>query len=276
MTAGVSLVKTTTPEVTSTVLAEAGARDPARQPRRHEPDQDAARRAGHHEPHRTRSSTAAARRWTQVTLDGINIQDNFIRTNSLDFLPNRPTSDNVGGVHDHDVGAGRGLGGRRDVGAHGDARRARTRSAAASSSSTATTTLAANSFFNNRDGRAEVRPEAQPVRRPPRRPDPQEQAVLLRLLRGLPPDDADRAEPDRRRPTPDLFNGVFRYVATSTARCARSTSCSCRACRSTRSCAADFLVEDPGADATSTTTTRATRAPTASSTRPATATTRPT
>ncbi len=31
--------------------------------------------------------------WTQVTLDGINIQDNFIRTNSLDFLPNRPTSD---------------------------------------------------------------------------------------------------------------------------------------------------------------------------------------
>jgi hypothetical protein len=33
--------------------------------------------------------------WTQVTLDGINIQDNFIRTNALDFLPNRPTSDNV-------------------------------------------------------------------------------------------------------------------------------------------------------------------------------------
>jgi len=28
--------------------------------------------------------------WTQVTQDGINIQDNFIRTNSLDFLPNRP------------------------------------------------------------------------------------------------------------------------------------------------------------------------------------------
>lgn len=33
--------------------------------------------------------------WTQVTLDGINIQDNFIRTNALDFLPNRPNSDNV-------------------------------------------------------------------------------------------------------------------------------------------------------------------------------------
>ena len=33
--------------------------------------------------------------WTQVTLDGINIQDNFIRANGLDFLPNRPNSDNV-------------------------------------------------------------------------------------------------------------------------------------------------------------------------------------
>ena len=47
------------------------------------------------------------------------------------------------------------------------------------------------------DGRAEVRTEAQPVRRPSRRPGAEEQAVLLRLLRGLPPDDADRAEPDR-------------------------------------------------------------------------------
>ena len=33
--------------------------------------------------------------WTQVTQDGINIQDNYIRTNSLNFLPNRPTSDNT-------------------------------------------------------------------------------------------------------------------------------------------------------------------------------------
>jgi hypothetical protein len=34
--------------------------------------------------------------WTELTQDGINIQDNFIRTNSLDFVPNRPTTDNVG------------------------------------------------------------------------------------------------------------------------------------------------------------------------------------
>ena len=33
--------------------------------------------------------------WTQVTQDGINIQDNFIRTNSVDFVPNRPTADSV-------------------------------------------------------------------------------------------------------------------------------------------------------------------------------------
>jgi len=33
--------------------------------------------------------------WTQVTQDGINIQDNFIRWNALNFSPNRPTSDTV-------------------------------------------------------------------------------------------------------------------------------------------------------------------------------------
>ena len=55
----------------------------------------AGRRAGVHQPRRTPSINGGRPTWTQVTLDGINIQDNFIRTNSLDFLPNRPTSDNV-------------------------------------------------------------------------------------------------------------------------------------------------------------------------------------
>lgn len=36
-----------------------------------------------------RTSTAA------VTIDGVDIQDNFLRSNSLDFLPNRPTIDQV-------------------------------------------------------------------------------------------------------------------------------------------------------------------------------------
>src|SRR4030095_14681028 len=33
--------------------------------------------------------------WTQVTQEGINIQDNFIRENAPRFSPNRPTSDPV-------------------------------------------------------------------------------------------------------------------------------------------------------------------------------------
>jgi hypothetical protein len=36
--------------------------------------------------------------WTQVTLDGINIQDNFIRQNALNFVPNRPTPETVSEV----------------------------------------------------------------------------------------------------------------------------------------------------------------------------------
>jgi len=34
--------------------------------------------------------------WTQITQDGINIQDNFIRNNGTDFVPTRPTSDTIG------------------------------------------------------------------------------------------------------------------------------------------------------------------------------------
>jgi hypothetical protein len=34
--------------------------------------------------------------WTQVTQDGINVQDNFIRNNATDFLPATPTSDSIG------------------------------------------------------------------------------------------------------------------------------------------------------------------------------------
>ncbi|PYR65832.1 MAG: hypothetical protein DMF88_18510 [Acidobacteria bacterium] len=33
--------------------------------------------------------------WTQVMQDGVNVQDNFIRTTALDYSPNRPTSDTV-------------------------------------------------------------------------------------------------------------------------------------------------------------------------------------
>ncbi|MCX6550987.1 MAG: carboxypeptidase-like regulatory domain-containing protein, partial [Acidobacteria bacterium] len=94
VTAGLSLVKTTTPEVSSTVqqkevlsLPLAG-RDVTGLIKLQAGVPGIA----------TRSNTAidgGRPTWTQVTQDGINVQDNFIRTNSLDFLPNRPTSDNV-------------------------------------------------------------------------------------------------------------------------------------------------------------------------------------
>jgi len=47
-------------------------------------------------PTRTNTTINGGRpTWTQLTQDGINIQDNFIRTNSLDFVPNRPTTDTI-------------------------------------------------------------------------------------------------------------------------------------------------------------------------------------
>ena len=94
VTAGESLVKTTTPEVSSTVsqaqvlnmpLANRDVTNLIKM----QPGVQAF-------INRTNTSINGGRpTWTQVTLDGINIQDNFIRVNGLDFLPNRPTSDNV-------------------------------------------------------------------------------------------------------------------------------------------------------------------------------------
>ena len=92
--AGVSLVKTTTPEVSTTVQQKEVLALPI-------PGRDVTnliRLQAGVPGIAQRSSTAidgGRPTWTQVTVDGINVQDNFIRTNSLDFLPNRPTSDNV-------------------------------------------------------------------------------------------------------------------------------------------------------------------------------------
>jgi hypothetical protein len=94
VSAGASLVRTTTPEVTATVLQRQVLDIPLANRDvtnliKMQPGVQAF-------TNRTQTSINGGRpTWTQVTLDGINIQDNFIRTNSLDFLPNRPTSDNV-------------------------------------------------------------------------------------------------------------------------------------------------------------------------------------
>jgi hypothetical protein len=92
--AGASLVSTTTPEVSSTVIQDQILNIPL-------PNRDITNLINLQAgvvgvPTRANTVINGGRpTWTQVTLDGINIQDNFIRTNSLDFLPNRPTSDNV-------------------------------------------------------------------------------------------------------------------------------------------------------------------------------------
>lgn len=95
VTAGVSLVKTTTPEVSTTVQQREvlalplSGRDVTGLIRMQAGVPGLSQRGG------GTAIDGGRPTWTQVTQDGINVQDNFIRTNSLDFLPNRPTSDNV-------------------------------------------------------------------------------------------------------------------------------------------------------------------------------------
>ena len=93
--AGADVIHTTTPEVTNTVSQARildlplNARNPIELIRLQ------AGVAGI--PTRTETAINGGRpTWTQITQDGINIQDNFIRANAVDFVPNRPTSDTVG------------------------------------------------------------------------------------------------------------------------------------------------------------------------------------
>jgi hypothetical protein len=94
VTAGTTLVQTTTPEVSQTVQQKQVLELPL-----NGRDITALIRMQAGVPGvATRMNTGingGRPTWTQVTQDGINIQDNFIRTNSLDFLPNRPSSDSV-------------------------------------------------------------------------------------------------------------------------------------------------------------------------------------
>lgn len=94
VTAGVDLVNTTSTEVTTTVLERQikdlplNGRNPIELIRLQAGVPGTA----------VRQNTAingGRPSWTQVTQDGVNIQDNFIRVNGLDFVPNRPTSDTV-------------------------------------------------------------------------------------------------------------------------------------------------------------------------------------
>ena len=133
--------------------------------------------------------------WTQVTLDGINIQDNFIRTNSLDFLPNRPTSDNVAEFAS-----------RRRCLAQTTAGGATTvRMITPSGSNRFTGSVfefnrdakfAANSFFNNSaTPRSQAGTEPASVRRPAGRTDAEDNCSSSATTKGS-GKPANRAEPD--------------------------------------------------------------------------------
>jgi hypothetical protein len=91
--AGSSLVPTTTPEVTTTVEQQQILALPLNG---RNPISLVQLQAGVASLGRPNTAINGGRpTWTQVTQDGINIQDNFIRTNSVDFVPNRPTADSV-------------------------------------------------------------------------------------------------------------------------------------------------------------------------------------
>ncbi len=91
---GGSLVQTTTPEVTQTVVERQitdlplDGRNPI----------ELIRLQAGVPGIPTRAFTAingGRATWTQITIDGVNVQDNYIRLNALDFVPNRPTSDTI-------------------------------------------------------------------------------------------------------------------------------------------------------------------------------------
>ena len=194
VTAGVDLVHTTTPEVTNTVRQEQilelplNARNPIELIRLQAGVPGIA----------ARNSTAingGRPTWTQTTQDGINIQDNFIRTNSLDFVPNRPTSDIVGEFTIVTNIAGGRLGRRRHAGAD-DHAVGHERAARQHLRVQPPLEARGQQLVQQPRQAADAVPEPQPVGRPRRRPDHARQAVLLRLLRALHAVERSHAEHD--------------------------------------------------------------------------------
>ncbi len=95
VTAGADLVNTSSPEVTTTITRRQIVDLPLNG--RNPIDLVRLQAGVVGLPTRTNTTINGGRpSWTQLTQDGINIQDNFIRVNSLDFVPNRPTSDTIG------------------------------------------------------------------------------------------------------------------------------------------------------------------------------------
>ena len=144
--------------------------------------------------------------YSNITLDGINIQDNFIRTGGLGYQPNRLVLDQVSEFTISTSNTNATVGG-------------------GSSQITLTTPSGGNTYHgsaywfnrNNAAGRCELvrqqrrhsqgLPQPEPARRGGGRPHHQGQAVLLYALRGVPEPAEVGAGPDHphhRRPQRDL------------------------------------------------------------------------
>ena len=151
--------------------------------------------------------------WTQVTQDGINIQDNFIRTNSLDFLPNRPTSDNVAEFTiTTSVQGAEAAGGASAV-------RMVTPSGANRFSGSVfwqnrDNALAANSFFNNKSGVPKPKLEQNQFGGRLGGPLVKDKIFFFAQYEGFRRTQAG-AQNQTIAANPDLFQGVWRYARTS-------------------------------------------------------------
>jgi hypothetical protein len=148
--------------------------------------------------------------WTQVTQDGINIQDNFIRTNSLDFLPNRPTSDNVSEftITSSVQGA--------DAAGGATAIRMVTPSGSNQFRGSAwwqnrDNKLAANSFFNNKSGVPKAKLEQNQFGGRLSGPVMKDKVFFWGSYEGFRRTQAG-AQNQTIAANPDLFQGVWRYV----------------------------------------------------------------
>ena len=194
--------------------------------------------------------------WTQVTLDGINIQDNFIRTNSLDFLPNRPTSDNVAEFSiTTSVSGAESAGGATSV-----------RMVTPSGTNTFRGSVfefnrdcssPANSFFNNRTGVDKPRAEAAtssaaglggPIMK--------NKLFFFGYYEGF-RQTTQTAQNLTIPANADFYNGVFRYVATRRYGALRQRDATVRPADRPEA-EVGLPLEDPGRRPTSTTTTSAT------------------
>ena len=212
VTAGTTLVQTTTPEVSQTVQQKQVLELPL-----NGRDITALFRTQAGVPGvATRMNTGfngGRPTWTQVTQDGINIQDNFIRTNSLDFLPNRPSSDSVSEISITTSVAGADTAGGastvRMITPSGTNRYRGSVWWANRDSS-----LAANSFFNNKSGVA--KPELK-RNQPGARiggPIKKDRVFFFAYYEGFRQRQAG-AQNLTIAANDDFYNGVFRYVDSS-------------------------------------------------------------